>query len=545
MSVEVTTATVATLATTPAIPLHRALRNQTIYNGLSYGTTGGSEKMDLTTAYRYHNTNLNMMDFYHSCKMLNGSKHNETFTGFYEATEGHGGVNQLGGVFVNGRPLPDAVRQRIVELAHQGVRPCDISRQLRVSHGCVSKILGRYYETGSIKPGVIGGSKPKVATPKVVEAISKYKQENPTMFAWEIRDRLLSENICSQDNVPSVSSINRIVRNRAAEKAKAQNPQAQSSPPLQGEAPPPALNQTQAPAGADGMTRPGPYSISGILGIPSQNSANLNNGSFKRKRDDESVQNGHADPENRTDTQNDQMIYPTEHTVIPPKVSRIDHNSNSNGQNYSVYQPAFNNFVPNTSANEIPKDYQPIKQEMPLPGSLASPGGGGVEGSNYSPPIAVSSGGSNGANNLTSPQSPPKQAVGGSGPAGGNGADPGAGSPAGSVAPSNLTELKPVQSYAQPLPSFGHITTPATTYSTSQIYSSSTVGVSPLVPPTGYNGSVPTNDYSNNYGPYAPYSYNDHHWVSRYPSVINPAYYYSSSIRAGDPASSVASSNKT
>ncbi|CAE1322289.1 PAX2 [Acanthosepion pharaonis] len=71
------------------------------------------------------------------------------------------------------------------------------------------------------------------------------------MFAWEIRDRLLSENICSQDNVPSVSSINRIVRNRAAEKAKAQNPQAQSSPPLQGEAPPPALNQTQAPAGAD------------------------------------------------------------------------------------------------------------------------------------------------------------------------------------------------------------------------------------------------------------------------------------------------------
>ena len=117
----------------------------------------------------------------------------------------------MGGFFVNGRPLPDVVRQRIVELAHQGVRPCDISRQLRVSHGCVSKILSKYYETGNFKAGVIGGSKPKVATPPVVDAISKYKKENPTMFAWEIRDRLLTEGVCSQENVPSVSSINRCV----------------------------------------------------------------------------------------------------------------------------------------------------------------------------------------------------------------------------------------------------------------------------------------------------------------------------------------------
>ncbi|XP_016382793.1 paired box protein Pax-6-like [Sinocyclocheilus rhinocerous] len=128
----------------------------------------------------------------------------------------HSGVNQLGGVFVNGRPLPESTRQKIVELAHSGARPCDISRILQthddakvqldnknVSNGCVSKILGRYYETGSIRPRAIGGSKPRVATPEVVSKIAQYKRECPSIFAWEIRDRLLSDGACTNDNIPS------------------------------------------------------------------------------------------------------------------------------------------------------------------------------------------------------------------------------------------------------------------------------------------------------------------------------------------------------
>ncbi|XP_061732318.1 paired box protein Pax-8 isoform X1 [Nerophis ophidion] len=189
---------------------------------------------------------------------------------------GHGGLNQLGGMFVNGRPLPEVIRQRIVDMAHQGVRPCDISRQLRVSHGCVSKILGRYYETGSIKPGVIGGSKPKVATPKVVEKIAEYKRHNPTMFAWEIRDRLLAETVCDSDTVPSVSSINRIIR------TKVQQP---FNLPLDGKVLSPG--QTLIPSSA--VTPPesphsdslgSTYSINGLLGIPQPSSEG------KRSHDD-------------------------------------------------------------------------------------------------------------------------------------------------------------------------------------------------------------------------------------------------------------------
>nr|XP_033795612.1 paired box protein Pax-1 [Geotrypetes seraphini] len=128
--------------------------------------------------------------------------------------QAYGEVNQLGGVFVNGRPLPNAIRLRIVELAQLGIRPCDISRQLRVSHGCVSKILARYNETGSILPGAIGGSKPRVTTPNVVKHIRDYKNGDPGIFAWEIRDRLLADSVCDKYNVPSVSSISRILRNK-------------------------------------------------------------------------------------------------------------------------------------------------------------------------------------------------------------------------------------------------------------------------------------------------------------------------------------------
>ncbi|CAG2118217.1 unnamed protein product, partial [Medioppia subpectinata] len=155
---------------------------------------------------------------------------------------GQAGINQLGGLFVNGRPLPLHVRHRIIELALLGVRPCDISRQLLVSHGCVSKILTRFYETGSIKPGTnhlrsIGGSKPKhVTTPNIVKRILRLKQENPAIFAWEIRDLLRRELITYNQKhansgtsssssssgresdlqvnvIPSISSINRILRN--------------------------------------------------------------------------------------------------------------------------------------------------------------------------------------------------------------------------------------------------------------------------------------------------------------------------------------------
>ncbi|KAL1509080.1 hypothetical protein ABEB36_003877 [Hypothenemus hampei] len=117
-----------------------------------------------------------------------------------------------------GHPLASLVsQQRFLELSRFGLRHYDLAQQMLTQQGAVTKLLGTLRP-----PGLIGGSKPKVATPAVVSKIEQYKRENPTIFAWEIRERLISEGVCTNATAPSVSSINRILRNRAAERAAAE-----------------------------------------------------------------------------------------------------------------------------------------------------------------------------------------------------------------------------------------------------------------------------------------------------------------------------------
>ncbi|KAK2149123.1 hypothetical protein LSH36_466g02016 [Paralvinella palmiformis] len=129
------------------------------------------------------------------------------------------------------------------------------------------------------------------------------------MFAWEIRDRLLSENVCDQENVPSVSSINRIVRNKAAEKAKeahlqGHNPSAQPQTPtsVSGGGSTTNVSLVSQVAAQAAQAAVGGYTIGSILGIqnPQLTAAMTTgngtdpNGNCKRKRDPGAV-NGHVE----------------------------------------------------------------------------------------------------------------------------------------------------------------------------------------------------------------------------------------------------------
>ena len=56
-----------------------------------------------------------------------------------------------------------------------------------------------------------------------MQKILELKQTTPSIFAWEIRDQLLAGGICDRTSIPSVSSINRILRNVASVNAAFQS----------------------------------------------------------------------------------------------------------------------------------------------------------------------------------------------------------------------------------------------------------------------------------------------------------------------------------
>ena len=90
--------------------------------------------------------------------------------------------------------------------------------------------------------GVNGGKKPRVASPHMVTAITNMKKENPTMSARVIRARLVSEGICG--NVPSITSINRILRHSVDEGTKSPKSARTTNPVSKG-------NKNKMKAGAD------------------------------------------------------------------------------------------------------------------------------------------------------------------------------------------------------------------------------------------------------------------------------------------------------
>ena len=116
--------------------------------------------------------------------------------------------NQLGGLFLNGKPLPNSVRQKIIEMAELGIRPCDISRQLKVSHGCISKLLSKYNDTGSFE----AGRRTRRGGSEMNSKIEECGRAFPGVLSSEDKEKLLASGLCSRETLLSVPTNSSVAR---------------------------------------------------------------------------------------------------------------------------------------------------------------------------------------------------------------------------------------------------------------------------------------------------------------------------------------------
>ena len=115
--------------------------------------------------------------------------------------------NNVGGTYVRGKSTPSITRSRIALLPSDGKSIKDISDDAKLTVTSVRKILNSYSETRSISAKLPPGKDHSVTTDNALEHIEWYKTQKPSIYAREIRDRLIREGVSDENHAPSNSAI--------------------------------------------------------------------------------------------------------------------------------------------------------------------------------------------------------------------------------------------------------------------------------------------------------------------------------------------------
>jgi transposase len=92
------------------------------------------------------------------------------------------------------RPLSIDLRERIVEAVKSGESRNSTAKRFAVSVSCVIKLVQRWQETGSIRPGQMGGWKEHALSAHEV-VVRALLRERPDMTLEELRDALAERGI--------------------------------------------------------------------------------------------------------------------------------------------------------------------------------------------------------------------------------------------------------------------------------------------------------------------------------------------------------------
>ena len=122
-------------------------------------------------------------------------------------------INQAGGLFDNGRRLPNFVRERVLDLHHGGVSQRTIAQQLWASRRFVQNVLRDYDLTNSCFQPPKRYKGHTVLTPDAAECIEIEKICKPSIYTSELQNRLVLDGVLHPADLPHPSTITKFVRN--------------------------------------------------------------------------------------------------------------------------------------------------------------------------------------------------------------------------------------------------------------------------------------------------------------------------------------------
>lgn len=122
-------------------------------------------------------------------------------------------LNKLERIYFNGKSTPDLIRYRIIQLYFQGQSISKISQDVKLTTRGVRKIINSYLETESVNPKFDPGRNPYAMTNNVMQHIEFYKTQKPSVYAREIKEKLVTDAVCNENNVPSRRAIAHVINN--------------------------------------------------------------------------------------------------------------------------------------------------------------------------------------------------------------------------------------------------------------------------------------------------------------------------------------------
>lgn len=121
--------------------------------------------------------------------------------------------NKFGRCYKKGKPVSEELRTKILKLHSRGDSYGQISKETGVTKSACHKIVQTFVGKSSLEPRVRTTPPASKLTVNVLQFIEYEKKKKPSIYCREIRDKLLERNVCTRDNVPSVTYIQKAINN--------------------------------------------------------------------------------------------------------------------------------------------------------------------------------------------------------------------------------------------------------------------------------------------------------------------------------------------